>query len=213
MQVVDAPAKKRRSEPREVRRLQLIMAAIDSIAKRGFSDTTLKHVTEGAELSHGVVNYHFDSKEALYDATLGFLAREHYDTWTKFYDEAAPTPEDRLAAIIAADFEKSICTQKRLAVWFAFWGQAKYRPNYQKIHNKYDQERHARIAQLCGEIIKDGEYSDLNPDQVARSIIALSDGAWLCLMLYPDATTRAEYHHDSRVALTRYFPKHFSVDR
>ena len=102
-------ARKRRSAPREVRRLQLIMAAMDSIAKRGFADTTLKHVTEGAALSHGVVNYHFESKEALYDATLGFLAREHYDTWTRYYDQARPTPAHRLAAIIAADFDKEIC--------------------------------------------------------------------------------------------------------
>ena len=135
---------KRRSEPREVRRLQLIMAAIDSISKRGFSDTTLRHVTETAQLSHGVVNYHFDSKAALYDAALGFLAQEHYDNWSKYYDAAKPTAAHRLAAIISADFDESICTHKRLTAWFAFWGQAKYRPNYLKIHNKYDNERYER---------------------------------------------------------------------
>ena len=71
-----AAQQKRRSEPREVRRLQLIFATIDSIWKRGYSDTTLKHVTEAANVSHGVANYHFDSKEALCDVTLGFLAQE-----------------------------------------------------------------------------------------------------------------------------------------
>lgn len=209
---VEATARKRRSEPREVRRLQLIMAAIESIAKRGFSDTTLKHVTEGAALSHGVANYHFDSKEALYDATLGFLAREHYDTWTRYYNQAQPHPAHRLAAIVAADFDKNICTQKRLAVWFAFWGQAKYRPNYQKIHNRYDEERHEHIERLCAELIEDGGYDDLDPAQAARSVIALSDGAWLCLMLYPQATSAAQYHSDSLQALGKFFPKHFPLE-
>lgn len=203
--------KKRRSEPREVRRLQLIMAAIDSISKRGFSDTTLRHVTETAKLSHGVVNYHFDSKAALYDATLGFLAQEHYDNWTKYYDEAKPTAEHRLAAIIRADFDKSICTHKRLAVWFAFWGQAKYRPNYLKIHNKYDNERYDRILQLCGELIAGGGYQDLEPEQTARSVEAMSDGAWLSLMLYPKVADRREFRDVCLLSLSRFFPQHFPI--
>ena len=208
---VDDLKQKRRSEPREVRRLQLIMAAIDSISKRGFSDTTLKHVTETADLSHGVVNYHFDSKEALYDATLGFLAQEHYDNWIKYHDGAEPTPSHRLAAIVCADFDKSICTHKRLAVWFAFWGQAKYRPNYLTIHNRFDNERYDRILQLCRELIADGGYEDLDAEQTARSVEAMSDGAWLSLMLYPKAADRREFREVCLHALARQFPRHFPL--
>ncbi len=203
--------KKRRTEPPEVRRLQLIMAAIDSISKRGFSDTTLKHVTETANLSHGVVNYHFDSKEALYDAALGFLAKEHYENWLKYYEAAEPTAAHRLAAIIRADFDKSICTHKRLAVWFAFWGQAKYRPNYLKIHNKYDNERYDRILHLCGELIADAGYDDLDPEKTARAVEAMSDGAWLSLMLYPKVADRREFRDVCMLSLSRFFPQHFPV--
>lgn len=56
---------KPRTASRDVRRKQLIMATIDSISKRGFAGTTLKHVTQGANLSHGVVNFHFENKETL----------------------------------------------------------------------------------------------------------------------------------------------------
>ena len=61
---------------REARRQQLIDATIDSISKRGFSGTTLATVTASVKLSHGTVNYHFDSKETLYVETLGYLAEE-----------------------------------------------------------------------------------------------------------------------------------------
>lgn len=209
----EAVLSKKRTAPREVRRRQLIMAAIDSISKRGFSDTTLRHVTEKAKLSHGVVNYHFDSKEALYDATLGYLAQEHFDLWTQYYDKAKATPAHRLAAIISADFDKKICTHKRLAVWFAFWGQAKYRPNYLKIHNKNDNERYSRIVNLCGELIADDANSDLDKERAARMIEALSDGAWLCLMLYPKTADRDECRDDCMLGLARIFPKHFPLER
>ena len=208
---IKGATQKRRSEPREVRRIQLIMAAIDSISKRGFSDTTLSHVTETAQVSHGVANYHFKTKAALYDAALGFLAREHYENWVGYYERAELSPAHRLSAIIRADFDKNICTHERLTVWFAFWGQAKYRPNYLKIHNKYDNERYETIHGLCVELIETGAYPDLDAERAARSIEALSDGAWLSLMLYPDDANRDTYCADCLDALGRFFPSHFPV--
>ena len=204
-------AEKKRTAPRDVRRKQLILAAIDSISKRGFSGTTLKHVTEKAELSHGVVNYHFESKEALYDAALGFLAKEHYELWTKYMAEAGSDPARQLHAIIRADFDKRICTHRKLAVWFAFWGQAKYRPNYLKIHNKYDNQRYDEIVRICGELIEDGKYSGLEAEQSARTIEALSDGSWLSLMLYPSTGNRKNYRRDCLTSLARMFPKHYPI--
>ena len=80
-----------RTATREVRRQQLINATIESISKHGFSGTTLETVTKTAKLSHGVVNFHFDSKEDLYVETLGFLAREHYDCWHGAMERAGLT--------------------------------------------------------------------------------------------------------------------------
>lgn len=201
---------KKRTAPKEVRRKQLIMAAMDSISKRGFSDTTLKHVTEKAKLSHGVVNYHFDSKEALYDATLGFLAKEHYDLWSKLLCEAGNDPVKQLTAIIEADFDKKVCTAKKLAVWFAFWGQAKYRPNYLKIHSKYDEERHQELKRICSDIISDGNYTKLNSESTARTVEALTDGYWLDLMLYPSEAKRVTCRLDCLNALSFIFPNHIN---
>jgi TetR/AcrR family transcriptional repressor of bet genes len=212
MTAKETPEKKRTAS-REVRRKQLILAAMDSISKRGFSGTTLRHVTEKADLSHGVVNYHFDSKEALYDATLGYLAQEHYDTWTQSFEDAEPTAVHRLAAIISADFDKKICTHKKLSVWFAFWGQAKYRPNYLKIHNKFDNERYNKILQICQELIIDGGYENMQAERTARTIESITDGSWLCLMLYPDASDRLECREDCITALARFFPKHFPIEK
>jgi len=202
----------KRTAPRDVRRRQLIMAAMDSISKRGFSDTTLKHVTEKAKLSHGVVNYHFDSKEALYDATLGLLAEEHYDLWKKFMKEAGEDPAKQLMAIVEADFDKKVCTQKRLAVWFAFWGQAKYRPNYLEIHSKYDNERHLEITEMCSKIIADGDYKHLEAERAARTIQALIDGYWLDLMLYPSEAKRMQSRNECLQAIAQMFYQHFSHD-
>ena len=200
---------KGRSPIREARRQQLIDATIDSISKRGLSGTTLDDVAKGAKLSHGVVNFHFDSKETLYDETLGYLAREHYLLWHHSMLHAGEDSSHQLAAIVEADFDSKTCSPKKLAVWFAFWGQAKYRPNYLKIHHQYDEERFSEITRLCGEIIEDGGYTHHQPLRIARCIESLIDGLWLNLLLYPTGAKCMECRDDCFSYLAEAFPRHF----
>src|SRR3954467_7016212 len=73
--------KKGRKASKETRRQQLIDATIDSLAKRGYSETTMADVADGAGLSRGIVNFHFESKEKLLIATLQFMADEYSAHW------------------------------------------------------------------------------------------------------------------------------------
>ncbi len=202
-------ARKSRTASREVRRRQLIDATIESIAKQGFSGTTLAAVTKGAKLSHGTVNFHFKSKEALFVETLGFLAQEHYERWHAEMEEAGPEPSAQLAAIIEVDFDRAISSPKKLAVWFAFWGQPKYRTVYLQIHDTYDKRRSDEIRRLCNEIVREGGYDHIDPASAARSLVSLIDGLWLSLLLYPKTTKPKRARSDCFTLLGELFPSHF----
>lgn len=199
-----------RTATREARRQQLINATIDSISKRGFSGTTLETVTRTAKLSHGVVNFHFNSKEELYVETLGYLATEHYECWRGAMLQAGPSAARQLAAIIGADFDSRICTARKLAVWFAFWGQARYRPNYLTMRYRYDDERAVEFDRLCGEIIAEGGYEHLDAGSLTRSLEAIVDGLWLNMLLYPKEVTREVARNDCFRYLAQVFPDHFA---
>ncbi|MDE0047681.1 MAG: TetR family transcriptional regulator C-terminal domain-containing protein [bacterium] len=199
----------RRLAARRARRQQLIDATIESIARRGFSGTTLETVTKGARLSHGVVNFHFRTKEDLYVETLGYLAKEHYEQWRGAMLNAGPDPANQLQAILEADFDRRICSNKKLAVWFAFWGQAKYRPAYLEIHHRFDDERYVEICRLCRELVASGRYEGADAEGIARSIEALVDGLWLNLLMYPRDIRRQTARTDCLVYLATVFPHHF----
>lgn len=201
--------RKKRTENREVRRRQLIEATIASIAELGFSDTTLATVTKRAGLSHGTINFHFKSKEILFAETLGFLAREHYDHWTAAMKNAGSEPSSQLAAIIEVDFERDICSPEKLAVWFSFWGQVKYRPTYLGDHDKYDQERFTVLKRLCEKIVEDGGYDHTDAVAATRRIEALIDGLWLNILLYPNVILRTVARNDVFDLLAQLFPKHY----
>ena len=73
--------RKGRKASKETRRQQLIEATIDLLAKRGYSETTMADVADGAGLSRGIVNFHFESKEKLLVATLQYMADEYSQHW------------------------------------------------------------------------------------------------------------------------------------
>ncbi|MCF3641230.1 TetR family transcriptional regulator C-terminal domain-containing protein [Rhizobium sp. TRM95111] len=200
--------RKGRKASKETRRQQLIEATIDSLAKRGYSETTLADVADGANLSRGIVNFHFESKEKLLVATLQYMADEYAVHWQAALDRAGPRPADRLWAVVAADFDRRICTKRKLAAWCAFWGEAKSRPTYQALCGARDVKYQETVIALCAELKAEGGY-DYAPEPMALSLCAMLEGLWLRLMM-GDGTTRETAHEAAIVFIVTAFPNHVS---
>ncbi len=210
MEAKNNTARNGRTASKEVRRQQLIDATIESIATQGFSGTTIATVSKGAKLSQGIVNFHFNDKATLFAETLGYLATEHHERWSTAMENASSDANKQLTALIEVDFEATICTPKKIAVWFAFWGQAKQRPSYLKIHNNFDRQRTSEINRLCNQIAQEGGYKEIDPDLKARNLVALIDGIWLNYLLYPKSHSRKQARNDCFSFLADTFPNHFS---
>ncbi|WP_093034590.1 TetR/AcrR family transcriptional regulator [Roseovarius azorensis] len=203
--------KSRRTESREVRRGQLIAATIDSIARYGIGGTTMSTVTEAAGLSIGLVNFHFKSKQNLLEETLTFLAREHHEQWRRAYEDAGLSAPEKLLAIVASHFHPRICTRRKLAVWYAFFGEGKRRAVYRALVDDLDRERYDLSTQLCAEIEEEGGYGGLPPHVIARTLEALYDGIWLNILIYPDRYKRDQAHRQVRAYLASVYPRHFEM--
>lgn len=204
-----ADPKIRRTAPREERWRQLIDAAMESIAQNGLSGTTTAIVTETAGLSAGIVSLHFGNKENLLVATLENLAHEHRDRWAKAVRTPRLTATQRLWAIMEAHFDPAICTPTKIAVWFAFFGEARYRETYRQIAEKFDFERTTAVEECCRTIIAEGGYPAIDPSILARSIESFADGLWLDLLLYPNEVTLEGATYRMRAMLNAHFPDHF----
>ena len=55
---------------KDFKKQKLIEATISTISEYGLSKTTISRVTRAANMSAGIVNFHFDSKEALFIAVI-----------------------------------------------------------------------------------------------------------------------------------------------
>jgi TetR/AcrR family transcriptional repressor of bet genes len=201
--------KKPRTASKEVRRQQLINATIDSIAKHGFAGTTMTTVTRTAGLSSGLANFHFTSKQNLFEETLRFLAEEHRDHWKKSIEKANLAPEAKLLAIVAAHFHPKICSRKKVAVWFGFFGAASARGSYRNLVNEIDTERRDVSIKLCEQIIQEGTYEALDPVDITFTLEGLYDGFWLNILMYPGEFTRFDAMKRIQEYLSQTFSDHF----
>lgn len=202
--------RKSRKASKETRQQQLIEATIDSLAKRGYSDTTLANVADGAGLSRGIVNFHFESKEKLLVSTLQFMSDEYAAHWSNALEKAGPRPQDKIWSLVNADFDRRICTRRKLAAWCAFWGEAKSRPTYQALCSASDLNYQKTFVELCSELKADGRY-DYDPEPMALGICSMMEGLWFRLMMN-DGLTRERALAAAIEYVAAVFPGHISTD-
>jgi TetR/AcrR family transcriptional repressor of bet genes len=197
-----------RKASREVRRQQLIDATIATLARVGFSRTTLTEVAATAGLSHGLIIFHFETKEKLLTETLQFMAREYRDNWVRALDEADKSPAAQMDALIRADFTDAICAPERLAAWSALWAEAQSRPIYQDNCAEFDLEYLQVIERLCAELTAEGNYPS-RPGHTARAIRVTLNGLWFDLMTMTNTLSRQESLETMFNMLMAFFPDHF----
>lgn len=200
-----------RTMSREARRLQLIESTIDTLAARGFARTTLTEVARAAGLSHGLVLFHFQTKERLLAETLAHLAEEYRQNWEAALARVGEDPAEQLNALIEADFTPAICTPERLAAWCSFWGEAQSRPLYQSTYGSLDDAYNQRLEDICARLSDLGGYGR-NPVHAARVIRVTTEGVWLDMMTMANPYSRDDALATVRACASYCFPDHFTPD-
>ncbi len=199
-----------RTMSREARRIQLMESTIETLAARGFSRTTLTEVAKAAGLSHGLVLFHFETKEKLLSETLAYLADEYHQNWQDALARVGDDPAEQLNAMLEADFLPTICTPARLAAWCAFWGEAQSRPLYQQACAQKDDAYKDKLEEICARLSDAGGYGR-NVVHVARLLRISTEGVWLDMMTLAEPYALDEALATVRTCAALCFPDHFDA--
>jgi TetR/AcrR family transcriptional repressor of bet genes len=194
-----------RDRRRDERERQLIEAALECIAARGLSDTTVQAVAAQAGMAVGSISQYFDSKSRLLTAVLTHLSQEFEQQWREALATADADPARRLAAFVACYFAPALCQRKKIAVWFAFYGEVKAQPQYREVCSGYDRVHDEALEALCGALIKAGGYA-LDPRTAAKLIASVCYGLWLELLTGSGELRRTELASLACAALGALFP-------
>ncbi len=196
----------------EQRRSQLVQATIRILARHGLSNTTLAKVAQDAGLSPGIVNFYFTSKDQLLLAVLKTLSDEFMGKLEDAIAASGNDPGANLEALIEAMLAADLSDPDKVAVWYAFWGEARARSDYLKACGERDEAYHKALLALCrqlGEAAPEGHRID--PDAVTLALLGLLDQFWQEIMARQGDFDRANARRLCQGFLASVFPWRFTL--
>jgi TetR/AcrR family transcriptional regulator, transcriptional repressor of bet genes len=206
-----SPPRTPRTLSKDARRVQIIEATIATLAKRGFSRTTVTDVARRAGLSHGLLLFHFESKDRLLAETLDFLSDEYRMNWQSALATAGDAPENQLAALVRADFTGNVCRPDRLGAWVAFWGESQSLPLYQTRCGANDDAYIAELESICARMNGEHGYGH-DAVKAARIIRVLTEGTWIDLMTLARPYGSTEALATVWACAANLYPRHFGPE-
>ena len=107
--------------PEEERRSQILAAAFDVAARRGLDGLTTRLVAQRAQLSAGLVPFHFKTREHLLVALLDWLLAT--TTVLHVTDDIAGIPEPlaRFLALLEREMHRLSSEPRRIRLFFDYW--------------------------------------------------------------------------------------------
>lgn len=204
----EAPASK--ADLQAARRRQAILAAaVSVIASHGLSNTTIERVAGRAKVAAGTVLFYFGSKERLLLEALTGIAEEFDEARRKAIAKAGDDPAAGLAALVEVSFHAKVSAPDKVAVWYAFWGEANARKVYRDLVGSHDDDYEQSVRGLVQRLIDAGPREDLDADWVAGGFIGLLETLWQDILTESRAFDRKRAVRIARAYLTGVFQRPF----
>jgi AcrR family transcriptional regulator len=180
----------------DVRRRQILDAAVQVIGERGICDARIADVAARAGASSGLVLYYFKTKDRLLSDAL-----RHQDQ--RFYEQVAarmesiPKARDRLVLMIEASCPPDASAElgpdqvDEWVLWLDMWHRARRDPGIAKDREELDRTWRDEIARTVREGQDAGEFGEADPDEFAIRLSALIDGLAIQVILDDPIVTPA----------------------
>lgn len=164
-------------EQSDQRRDQMLQAAAEIIAERGFSETRITDVARRVGASPALVVYYFGTKDKLLTGALRYSENAFYEMTAQML-AATPTLRERLEKLVhltcIPQGEHEVAGYWGL--WFDLWNQAFRHPQVAKDRVELDARWRASIAKIVDEGVAAGEIEPVDSASFALTWTMLLDG-------------------------------------
>jgi TetR/AcrR family transcriptional regulator, transcriptional repressor of bet genes len=192
-------------------RAAILAATIEVIARHRLSGTTVERVAVAAGVAPGTVILHFKRKEALLIEVLEDLAQEFDQVRRSAIAAAADDPAAALDRLIEINFDPKVSAPAKVAVWYAFWGEAGARSVYLERAGAIDDSYQDDLVRICTDLKARGGYEAVDAEAAAVGLIGTIDYLWQEIMVEGRRFDRARARRIARGYLANIFPRHFSA--
>ena len=116
--------------------------------------------------------------------------------------------QNEIISIINNDFSSKICSRDKIAVWFTFFSEVKFKPAYHQICKERDLYYQTVTQDILRQLIKN-EKSKVLEKNISQGFQALVMGLWLDQLVDPETFSKKQAKQICFDYLKKNFPKQF----
>lgn len=177
----------------EVRKAQILEAAVHVIGERGFCDTRIADIAARAGTSSALVIYYFESKDRLLAEALSFSEERFFDATAREL-ETLDSATDRLVRLLELTCSQSPADRDWLEewlVWVDLWAVSARDPVVARGREAMERRWRDTIADIVRLGRRRNEFAAVDPADFAIRLGALIDGLAVQVVLNdPDVDSR-----------------------
>lgn len=167
-----------------VRRKALVEATIHEIGRAGTLDVTVSQIAKRAGMSSALAHHYFGGKTQIFMAAMRHILSQ-YGLEVRRRLKKAKTHEERLRALVDANFAPSNFREEVVSAWMNFYVLAQNVEEARRLLTVYYQRLHSNLVHDLRPLVGDEAVI------IARRIEALIDGVYLRQSLRNEAANPA----------------------
>lgn len=178
-------------ERTNLRRTQVLEATVRVISERGAEGTRLIDVARAANVSIGLIQHYFETRDELLVSSFDFFNDLWIGDWEKASRTEADPPQKLLTLLRFSAFEFEGWREVQWRIWVEFWSlcnrNSRFRASYAKIYDTFRRP----FREVIVEGITHGDFSPRNSvEDVVDRLTAQIEGLRVHALLEPARLSR-----------------------
>ncbi len=172
-------------------KLKLIEATLECLKEEGAEGASIRKICDRANVSIGLVNYHFTSINELLAATYKHLSLGVLINAIEKSEVHSDDPRRCLSAFLEEIFSPEVLQPAVLRAWLVFWGMVDSSEAVRLAHDEVNTASWAFLENIINSLDEQSKVK-LSPRLAAIGLSSMIDGLWLEKCLQPDTFTAIE---------------------
>jgi AcrR family transcriptional regulator len=175
----------KREQLRRERRRQIVEAALDVFAEKGFNAANVSDVAARAGVSQGTIYLYFESKEELLIQAL----RSFFDDFGQGTAGAVaqcPTAAEKLRALGRAMVDFTAEAEGLFPLFLDYWASSPRRVEAGQLWTSILVEYKDLVVGIIEEGVRNGEFRPVDAEALVWALLAAYDGLAAYVMLMPN---------------------------
>lgn len=185
----------------------LVRTGYQVFSEQGIDGASLQEIADRAEVSKGLILYHFDSKEQFAVATMEWALTRTADRIQRSLATAA-SPEERISAMLGAIFHDAAANRRFYLIYLDLLGHAARVDRFGRANDRFREIVNALYRDVVAQGVEEGVFDVTDLDEAADAVRSIIDGTFLLWLQETEwKAAHAEYRSHCRRTLLRYLAK------